>query len=75
VQAFNRIDATGASEKKVVLKVSPQASMFAGNVINVNVKAQLGTSASKKYVAHVLFESGELNLKTGTLLQSLLDLI
>jgi hypothetical protein len=75
VQAYNRVDATGASEKKVVFKVSPEASITAGDVSNVDVQAQLGVSTSKKYVAHVIFKNGELDLAKGNLLGCIEDLI
>ena len=62
LQAFNRIDAEGASEKKVIFRVSPSASIKVGDLKDVKVSAQLGISASKKYVTHAIFSEGRLEI-------------
>lgn len=62
VQRYNRVDAEGAREQKVVLVVAPCAAVKVGDVTGVTVRAQIGLSASKKYVAHVLFEGRRLEL-------------
>lgn len=60
-QSYDRIDAAGAKERKIVFVVTPAVSMKAGDVENVKVQAQLGLSSSKKYVTHSIFSGGHLN--------------
>ena len=60
VQSYDRVDAQGAGEAKVVYVVSPAAAQPVGTLANVAVTAQIGLSSSKKYVAHILFEGGTL---------------
>lgn len=60
IQTYDRVDAQGAAEKKVVYRVSPAASVKAADIEQVNVKAQLGVSSSKKYISHVIFEGGKI---------------
>lgn len=60
-QAYDRVDAQGAGERKEVFVISPAAATRVGTIANVVVTTQLGTSASKKYVAHVLFSGGQLD--------------
>ncbi|MEW6544621.1 MAG: hypothetical protein AB1411_13575 [Nitrospirota bacterium] len=69
-QAYERVDAQGARETKTVFMVAPAAAVKAGNVSDVEVSAQLGLSASKKYVAHPLFKGGRL-----TVSQEFIDLL
>jgi len=59
IQTYDRVDAQGAAEKKAVYCVSPAASIKAANIEQVEVKAQLGISSSKKYVSHVIFAGGK----------------
>lgn len=61
-QTYDRVDAQGARETKLVFVASPAATTPIGNVEDVVVAAQLGISASKKYVAHVLFSGGRITL-------------
>lgn len=60
-QAYDRVDAQGAGERKEVFVVTPAAATRVGTIVDVEVTTQLGTSSSKKYVAHVLFEGGRLD--------------
>jgi len=60
---YNRTDAQGASETKVVYMISPAAARFAGEAKNVKVVAQLDLSSSKKYVASVKFDGGDIVLE------------
>ncbi len=62
VQTYDRVDAQGAAERKIVYVVTPAAAMQAGDVSEVEVSAQLGLGASKKYIAHVLFKHGRLTI-------------
>lgn len=64
VQSYDRNDAQGAGESKLVFVVTPAAAVKVGDVKNVVVGAQQGLSASKKYVAHVIFSGGEIELGT-----------
>jgi hypothetical protein len=61
-QTYDRIDASGARERKIAFVVTPAAAMKAGDVKDVKVRAQLGLSTSKKYVTHCLFSGGRLAL-------------
>lgn len=60
-QSYDRIDAQGARETKMVFVVTPNVATKVGDVSGVNVSAQIGLSASKKYVSHVVFSEGELH--------------
>lgn len=60
VQAYDRVDAQGAGERKTVFIVTPFVATKVGDIQNVNVHAQLGVSASKKYVTHPVFSGGEI---------------
>ena len=62
IEDYNRTDAQGAAERKPVFCITPAAAMKLGDVSDVQVHAQLGLSASQKYVSHVLFEGGRLIL-------------
>jgi hypothetical protein len=59
-QVYDRTDAQGAREEKLVLMVSPAASLKCGNVSKVKVGAKLATSASRKYTSQVVFTGGRL---------------
>lgn len=61
-QSYDRVDAQGAGERKTVFVVTPAAAIKVGDVHDVHVAAQLGLSASGKYVTHVVFEGGKLSL-------------
>lgn len=60
-QAYDRVDAQGAGERKEVFVITPAAATRVGTIANVKVTSQNGLSASKKYVAHVLFDEGQLD--------------
>lgn len=62
IQAYDRQDLQAAGERKPVFVVTPAAAEKVGSITGVIVEAQLGLSASKKYVAHVLFSNGNLVL-------------
>lgn len=59
-QRYERVDAQGAVETKIVYKVTPAASRLAGEVLDVSVEAVLGMSKSKKYVSQVRFSGGRI---------------
>jgi hypothetical protein len=61
-QSYDRTDAQGAGETKDVFVVTPSAAIKAGDVVDVEVSAQIGLSSSKKYVTHVVFSAGKLKL-------------
>lgn len=62
VQVYERVDAQGAAERKPVFRVTPCAAVKMGDVRDVRAEAQLGVSASKKYVSQVLFTGGRLEI-------------
>ena len=57
-QTYDRIDAQGAREQKIVFIATPAVATKIGDVQDVNVAAQLGVSTSKKYVTHSIFSGG-----------------
>jgi hypothetical protein len=59
-QTYDRIDAQGAREQKIVFVVTPAVATKIGDVEGVKVAAQLGVSTSKKYVTHSIFSSGRI---------------
>jgi len=59
-QSYDRVDAQGARERKIVFRVTPAVAMRIGEVKEVKVEAQLGLSASKKYVTHSIFSGGRI---------------
>jgi hypothetical protein len=61
VQVYDRTDAQGAREEKVVFRIAPCAAVKVGDIEAVKVEAQLGVSTSGKYVSHVLFSGGRVN--------------
>lgn len=64
LQAYDRVDAQGAGERKAVFVVTPAAARKVGEITGVEVSAQWGLSQSKKYVSHILFQGGKLSLAT-----------
>jgi hypothetical protein len=62
LQPYDRVDAQGAGERKLVFRVAPSAAVKAGDLRGVRVSTQLGISASKKYVSQVLFSGGRLDV-------------
>jgi hypothetical protein len=59
-QSYDRLDAQGARERKMVFIVTPGVAVKVGDVAGVRIEAQLGVSSSKKYVTHSLFSNGHL---------------
>ncbi len=63
-QTYDRIDAQGAREQKIVFVATPAVATKIGDVKEVKVAAQLGVSSSKKYVTHSIFSGGRIALAT-----------
>lgn len=59
-QTYDRIDAQGAREQKIVFVTTPAAATKIGDVRDVKIAAQLGVSTSKKYVTHSIFSGGHI---------------
>lgn len=59
---YNRVDAHGAQEQKMVFVTSPAVATKIGDVKEVKIEAQHGVSASKMYVTHIIFSGGRINL-------------
>jgi hypothetical protein len=55
----------GAGEQKPVFIITPAAAEKIGDISGVEVTAQVDVSGSKKYVSHVLFSGGSLEIKPG----------
>jgi hypothetical protein len=63
LQTYDRTDAQGAKEEKVLFVVSPNIAVKVGDIRGVTVAAQIGLSSSKKYVSHIVFSGGHLTLE------------
>lgn len=61
-QTYDRIDAQGAREQKIVFITTPAVATKIGAVKDVVIAAQLGVSTSKKYVTHSIFSGGRIAL-------------
>ena len=61
-QTYDRIDAQGAREQKIVFITTPAVATKIGDVKDVKIAAQLGVSTSKKYVTHSIFSGGRIAL-------------
>jgi hypothetical protein len=61
-QRYDRVDASGAAEVKSVFIITPAVATKIGNITGVKVSAQLGLSTSMKYVSHVIFSGGQIEL-------------
>jgi hypothetical protein len=64
LQTYDRVDAQGAAEKKWIFRVPPSSAEKIGDLIDIQASAQLGLSASKKYVTHALFSGGRLEVSS-----------
>jgi len=60
LQGYDRADAQGAGEKKMVFRITPSVAIKVGDVVNVQVDAQLDLSSSKKYVTLAIFSGGRI---------------
>lgn len=65
IQDYDRVDMQGAGEQKPVFIVTPAAAEKVGDITGVKVSSQVDVSGSKKYVAHVIFTSGEISISHG----------
>jgi hypothetical protein len=65
IQDYDRVDMQGAGEQKPVFIVTPAAAEKVGDITGVKVSSQVDLSGSKKYVAHVIFTGGEINISDG----------
>jgi len=63
VQDYDRVDMQGAGEQKPVFIITPAAAEKIGDIKGVTVTSQVDVSGSKKYVSHVLFTGGDLELR------------
>jgi hypothetical protein len=59
-QTYDRTDAQGAREQKIVFVSTPAVAVKIGEIKDVKVAAQLGVSTSKKYVTHSIFSGGRI---------------
>lgn len=67
VQDYDRVDMQGAGEQKPVFIITPAAAEKIGDITDVKVSAQIDISGSRKYVSHVIFSGGKLDLTPGFL--------
>jgi hypothetical protein len=61
-QIYDRSDAQGAREQKIVFVITPAISTKVGDITEVEITVQLGVSTSKKYVTHCIFSGGRILL-------------
>ncbi len=62
LQDYDRVDMQGAGEQKPVYVVTPAAAEKVGDICGVKVGSQVGLSSSKKYVSHVVFTGGQIEI-------------
>jgi hypothetical protein len=55
----------GAGEQKPVFVVTPAAAEKVGDISEVKVSSQVDLSGSKKYVSHVIFTGGKIEICPG----------
>ena len=65
IQDYDRVDMQGAGEQKPVFVVTPAAAEKVGDISGVKVSSQVDLSGSKKYVSHVIFTGGKINICPG----------
>jgi hypothetical protein len=65
IQDYDRVDMQGAGEQKPVFIITPAAAEKIGDISGVKVSAQVDVSRSKKYVSHVIFSGGTLDINPG----------
>jgi hypothetical protein len=65
LQDYDRVDMQGAGEQKPVFVVTPAAAEKVGDISEVKVSSQVDVSGSKKYVSHVIFTGGKIEICPG----------
>jgi hypothetical protein len=65
LQDYDRVDMQGAGEQKPVFIVTPAAAEKVGDISEVKVSSQVDVSGSKKYVSHVIFTGGKIEICPG----------
>jgi hypothetical protein len=65
IQDYDRVDMQGAGEQKPVFVVTPAAAEKVGDISEVKVSSQVDVSGSKKYVSHVIFTGGKIDISPG----------
>jgi hypothetical protein len=67
IQDYDRVDMQGAGEQKPVYVITPAAAEKIGDINDVTVSSQVDLSGSKKYVSHVIFTGGKIEICPGFL--------
>jgi hypothetical protein len=65
IQDYDRVDMQGAGEQKPVFVITPAAAEKIGDISEVTVSSQVDLSGSKKYVSHVIFTGGKIEICPG----------
>ena len=65
LQDYDRVDMQGAGEQKPVFVVTPATAEKVGDISGVKVSSQVDLGGSKKYVSHVIFTGGKINISPG----------
>jgi hypothetical protein len=63
IQDYDRVDMQGAGEQKPVFIITPAAAEKVGDISEVKVSSQVDLSGSKKYVSHVIFTGGKIEIR------------
>jgi hypothetical protein len=62
IQDYDRVDLQGAGEKKPVFVITPAVAEKVGDISEVTVGSSHDLSSSKKYVSHVIFTGGKIEI-------------
>ena len=62
IQDYDRVDMQGAGEQKPVYIITPAVAEKIGDITDVAVSSQVDLSGSKKYVSHVIFTGGKIDI-------------
>jgi hypothetical protein len=65
IQDYDRVDMQGAGEQKPVFVITPTAAEKIGDISEVTVSSQVDLSGSKKYVSHIIFTGGKIEISPG----------
>ena len=63
IQDYDRADMQGAGEQKPVFIVTPASAEKVGDISDVKISSQVDVSGSKKYVSHVIFKGGKIDIR------------
>jgi hypothetical protein len=65
IQDYDRVDMQGAGEQQPVFVITPTSAEKIGDISEVTVSSQVDLSGSKKYVSHIIFTGGKIEISPG----------